>query len=86
MRLKAIKIKNFRSYINEVTITIDKLTTIVGKNDAGKSTILAALEIFFNNELVKIESADAAQSGTANDVNIACMFDTLLTTFTRVLV
>ncbi len=77
MRLKAVKLKNFRSYVDEVTITIDTLTAIVGKNDAGKSTILEALEIFFNNELIKIETADAAQGGTATDVCISCIFDEL---------
>ena len=82
MRLKAIKIKNFRSYIDEATITIDDLTAIVGKNDAGKSTILEALEIFFNNELIKIETADAAQGGIATDVCITCIFDNLPTTLT----
>lgn len=82
MRLKAIKLKNFRSYINEVTIQVDNLTAIVGKNDAGKSTILEALEIFFNNELIKIETADAASGGTANDVCITCVFDDLPSTLT----
>lgn len=82
MRLKAIKIKNFRSYVDEATITIDDLTAIVGKNDAGKSTILEALEIFFNNELIKIDTADAAQGGTATDVCITCVFDNLPTTLT----
>jgi energy-coupling factor transporter ATP-binding protein EcfA2 len=77
MRLKSIKIKNFRSYIHEVSILIDDLTAIIGKNDAGKSTILEALEIFFNNELVKIESADAAKGGVLSDVCITCVFDNL---------
>ncbi len=82
MRLKAIKLKNFRSYINEVTIQVDNMTAIIGKNDAGKSTILEALEIFFNNELIKIETADAASGGTANDVCITCIFDDLPSTIT----
>lgn len=82
MKLKAVKLKNFRSYVNEATITIDSLTAIVGKNDAGKSTVLEALEIFFNNELIKIETADAAQGGTATDVCISCIFDDLPTSLT----
>lgn len=77
MRLKAIKLKNFRSYTDEITIAIDNLTAIIGKNDAGKSTILEALEIFFNNELIKIETADAAKGGNATDVCITCVFDNL---------
>jgi putative ATP-dependent endonuclease of OLD family len=82
MRLKAIKIKNFRSYIHEVTIEICSLTAIVGKNDSGKSTILEALEIFFNNELVKIESADAAHGGDCREVTISCVFDDLPSSLT----
>ena len=77
MRLKAIKLKNFRSYLNEHTITIDNLTAIVGKNDTGKSTILETLEIFFNNSAIKIESADASINGDASDVCITCVFDDL---------
>lgn len=49
MRIKSVKIKNFRSYINEIQINFDNFTTIIGKNDAGKSTILEALDIFFND-------------------------------------
>ena len=82
MRLKAIKIKNFRSYTSEVTIQVDDLTAILGKNDAGKSTILEALEIFFNNDLIKIETADASKGGDATDVRITCIFDELPTSLT----
>jgi predicted ATPase len=51
MRLKAIKIQNFRSYIHETTITIDNLNDIVGKNDAGESTIIGE---YYNNKTEKI--------------------------------
>lgn len=82
MKLKTIKLKNFRSYSNEISISIDNLTAIVGKNDAGKSTILEALEIFFNNELIKIESNDASKNGDAADVQITCIFENLPTSLT----
>jgi len=42
MNLNSVKIRNFRGYKDEVSIKIDDLTTIVGKNDSGKSTILEA--------------------------------------------
>ena len=32
MRIKSVKIKNFRSYINEIQINFDDFTTIIGKN------------------------------------------------------
>lgn len=35
------------------------LTTFVGKNVIGKLSVLEALEIFFNNEAIKIEQGDA---------------------------
>ena len=48
MKLKSVVLEGFRSYRDRVSIDISDLTTIVGKNDHGKSTILEALEIFFN--------------------------------------
>ena len=50
------------------------MTTFIGKNDIGKSTVLDALEIFFNNEAIKIDSNDCnIHSGNAQ-VTIACDF------------
>lgn len=77
MKLIKLKIKNFRCYKDEVEIKIDDLTTIIGKNDIGKSTILEALEIFFNNDLVKIESSDANVYSTDKKVIITCEFGEL---------
>ena len=50
MKLETVILKNFRSYKEEIRIDIDNLTAFVGKNDIGKSTILEALEIFFNEK------------------------------------
>ncbi|BDS22935.1 hypothetical protein KAM546c_41960 [Enterobacter roggenkampii] len=48
MRLRKLKLKNFRGYRNSTEIIIDEsMTGIVGRNDFGKSTILEALAIFF---------------------------------------
>lgn len=46
MKIKSVKIKNFRGYKDETKIDFDDLTVFVGKNDIGKSTILEALDIF----------------------------------------
>ena len=75
MKLKEVKLQNFRGYKNEVTITFENLTVLIGRNDAGKSSILDALNIFFNN--ADIEREDACVYGNANDVRIACVFSEL---------
>nr|WP_299338386.1 ATP-binding protein [Allomuricauda sp.] len=74
MNLKSLILKNFRAYQSETQIEFDQLTTIIGKNDIGKSTILEALEIFFNNQTVKIESNDANINSTDKIVEITCEF------------
>jgi len=60
MRIASIKLKNFRSYRDEVEVKIDDLTVFVGKNDIGKSTVLEALDIFINNGngAVKMDKTD----------------------------
>ena len=60
MKIESIKLQNFRSYKEETEICFDDLTVLVGRNDIGKSTILEALDIFFNdgNGVIKIDKAD----------------------------
>ena len=52
MRIKKLIINNFRAF-KHAEIDFNDFNCIIGKNDAGKSTILAALEWFFdpNKEL-----------------------------------
>lgn len=56
MKLRAVILKNFRGYFPETRILVDDLTALIGKNDVGKSTILEALDIFFNQ--AKVEQGD----------------------------
>lgn len=67
MRIKTVKIKNFRGYKDEVEIQFGKLTAFVGKNDIGKSTILEALDIFFNDSkgVIKIDKDDVNKQALA---------------------
>ena len=74
MRLVSVSIENFRCFKEKVVIPVDNLTTLIGKNDIGKSTVLEALEIFFNNEVVKIDSSDSNVYSGSNSVTIACEF------------
>ncbi|MGF9715244.1 ATP-binding protein [Paenibacillus naphthalenovorans] len=79
MKLERVIIRNFRSYREEIQIPFDNLTAFIGKNDVGKSTILEALEIFFNNSTVKIDQSDACVYGTDKKVVIGCVFSDLPT-------
>ena len=81
MKLKTLYLSNFRCYKNYVEVNFDNLTTFIGKNDIGKSTILEALEIFFNNDTVKIESADA-NIHSDGIISITCDFCDLPETLT----
>ena len=55
MKLKEFRLKNFRGYKDEVIISFDQLTVFIGRNDVGKSTILEALHIFFNDKPEKFD-------------------------------
>jgi predicted ATPase len=75
MKLTELKLQNFRSYRNETLVIFDNLTVLIGRNDSGKSTILDALNIFFND--ASIEQDDASAQGDATDVRISCVFSEL---------
>ncbi len=49
VELKKIRIKNFRSIVDE-TLILDEFNVFVGLNDCGKSNVLKALNLFFNGE------------------------------------
>ncbi|NDJ26980.1 ATP/GTP-binding protein [Campylobacter sp. MIT 12-8780] len=83
MRISKVKIKNFRSYKDEIEIEFGNLTALVGKNDFGKSTILEALDIFLNENsgVVKLDKDDINKQALAENENanirITIVFDDL---------
>lgn len=60
MKIKAVTVNRFRGYADTITVEVDDLLVLVGRNDIGKSTILEALDIFFNEGkgCVKIDKDD----------------------------
>lgn len=50
MKIKKIRIQNFRAFKDVVEFELNDFNCIIGKNDSGKSTILAALEWFFSDK------------------------------------
>ena len=77
MLIKEIILENFRAYKTRTVIPASALTVFIGKNDSGKSTILEALDIFFESGTVKIESADASKGGDPKNVRSAVVFTKL---------
>ena len=74
MKIKNVAIKNFRGYSDEINSDFEDLTAFVGKNDIGKSTILEALDIFFNDGkgVTKLDKADLN-----SDLNRDCLSEDL---------
>ncbi|MGA2619416.1 MAG: ATP-binding protein [Thermoguttaceae bacterium] len=75
MRLVQLKLSNFRCFETETVIEFDDLTVFVGKNDSGKSSILDALDAFFNDKVP--ENDDVCVHTEDQEIRIACVFDHL---------
>lgn len=82
MRLREIRIQNFRSFKDE-TIHLDDYTCLVGPNGAGKSTVLQALNVFFRNTAVSavnlhvLSEEDFHHKNTSEPARIVLTFDDL---------
>lgn len=75
MKLIKFTIENLRSYREPVSIDIDSMTALVGRNDIGKSTILEALDIFFNE--AKPDSSDLPVGSESKTIKLTCLFSNL---------
>lgn len=60
MKIEKMILSNFRSYKEPISVEFNDLNVFVGKNDIGKSTILEALDIFFNEgkAVIKLDKDD----------------------------
>ena len=75
MRLKKVILENYRGYKNKTEIDFNDLTALIGKNDAGKSSILDALNTFFNEKEYELSSDDFCKiSPVSNQCKISCIF------------
>ena len=57
MKIKSLTIHNFRS-IKEVKFSLENYVILVGANNAGKSNVLTALRIFYEDEIKFNEKSD----------------------------
>ena len=77
MRIKTVTIHNFRA-LRDVTIEFDQVTTFVGPNGVGKSTVLRALDWFFNGgKKPSLTDADCSDGNTDCPIEVSVTFDQL---------
>ncbi len=75
MQLIGVSLENFRCYRDRVHIPLGKFVALIGQNDAGKSTVLEALAIFFGTR--KPDRDDASKHGERTAMTISCQFGDL---------
>ncbi|HVP97628.1 ATP-dependent nuclease [Methanoregula sp.] len=53
--MKSIHLKNFQCFKDSNEIPLHKITIFIGENDSGKTAIIKAMEIFFNNRPMTLD-------------------------------
>ncbi len=81
MKIKKVVLNNFRGYSNSTEIDFNDLTVFVGRNDIGKSTVLEALDLFFNEGkgAVKLDKTDINVGSDVREYSIEVEFTDLPT-------
>lgn len=79
MKIKSVRIENFRSFKDD-TIILDDYNCFVGANGAGKSTILYALNVFFRQSkdsqtnILQLSAEDFHHKDTSSPIKITVTF------------
>ncbi len=76
MRLIGLKVSNYRCFKAETIIDLDDITVLIGQNDSGKSSLLDALNVFFEEKQTP-DSDDCCVHTAESEVRITCVFDSL---------
>ena len=82
MKLKSVRIQNFRSFEDE-TVEFDDYTCLVGPNGSGKSNVFHALNVFFRDTQTPglnptlLEEEDFHSKNTGEPVRITVTFTDL---------
>jgi len=84
LKIKSVRIENFRSFKDE-TVIFDDYNCFVGANGAGKSTILYALNVFFRQSkdsqtnILQLSAEDFHHKDTSSPIRITVTFTDLST-------
>ena len=73
MKIQAIRIQNFRT-LKDVTIPFDAITTFIGTNGAGKSTVLRALDWYFNGKAGSLTDKDCSFGAKTENIEVQVTF------------
>lgn len=76
MKIKSVSIKNFRT-LKDVSIPFDSITTFIGPNGVGKSTVLHALDWYFNGRSCSLTEKDCSFGATDEDIEVQVTFNDL---------
>lgn len=77
MKIQSVGIKNFRS-LKDVNIVFDSVTTLIGPNGTGKSTVLRALDWFFNGgKGCELSQKDCSFGAVDEDIEVRVTFSNL---------
>lgn len=74
MKIRWIEIEGLRAYKNRVHLEFGNFTTLTGKNDAGKSTVFAALRMFLDSH--KPDPGDYSVGGI-DEIRVCLCFTSL---------
>lgn len=77
MKLERVRIEGFRCFEQEADLPVDSFTAILGRNDVGKSSLLEALHIFFEDGAP--DAGDVNTKSANKQVRIICEFSDLPT-------
>ena len=76
MKLKQIEVNKFRS-IEQATVVIENLSMFIGENNAGKSNILRAVELFYQDSVKDIDEECFYFKKRNEPISIILTFDRL---------
>jgi putative ATP-dependent endonuclease of OLD family len=77
MRIKRARVKNFRC-LEDVEVHFDDVTTFIGPNGVGKSTVLRALDWFFNGSKGEpLQEDDLTHGSESGEISVEVEFDSL---------
>lgn len=76
MKIKSVRIENFRT-LKVVSIPFDSITTFIGPNGVGKSTVLRALDWYFNGKPCSLTEKDFPFGAIEEYIEVQVTFDNL---------